>query len=551
MGRTGTIFVAICMAIIAASSATVLIFQFARPFGEAVSLSLALMCTMILIHLLIGRARDRGAVSEAVDRLEDRMADLDEDVGNLEGRLTGMEHTMPRRTRAEIDPLFAEVEVLGTLVKQMAEAMSDLETRVEDQQALAPPSHAGALPHYGQAPPQPLTDRPAALHPPQMAPAGAVPLNAMPVEVNAPRHEPPVPQEFRQASEAAVNPFVNRQASPQPQESAGRGDMAEWDRRYGVTPPRPAVNQPPVPDGPPVPEHQFGQTLSSVDEFPLEDDGLMQPEPSGPERPQPNLAMRDLITSALNANRVELHLQPIVTLPQRQVKYYEAFTRLRDADGNAVEAAVFLPEAVLSGQIARIDNLLLFRSIQVIKRLTSRNRNAMLFCNISSVSLVDETFFPGFLEFVKSNQTYSDVLIFEFSQSDVASMGAMELESLNALYDAGFRFSIDRISDMKMDFNSLAGRGFKFGKLHADYLIGRREANHGHIHPSDFGDLLHRYGMELITDHVETESQVLELLDYDVNLAQGNLFSPPRPVRAEVLQGAPAPGPGARKTATG
>ncbi|MEO0978072.1 MAG: diguanylate phosphodiesterase, partial [Pseudomonadota bacterium] len=119
------------MAIIALSSATVLIFQFGRPFGEAVSLSLALMCTMILFHLLISRARDRGAVSEAVDRLEDRMADLDEDVGNLEGRLTGMEHTMPRRTRAEMDPLFAEVEVLGTLVKQMAEAMSDLETRVE------------------------------------------------------------------------------------------------------------------------------------------------------------------------------------------------------------------------------------------------------------------------------------------------------------------------------------------------------------------------------------------------------------------------------------
>ncbi|MET1413934.1 EAL domain-containing protein [Roseibium sp. HPY-6] len=540
------------MAIIAASSATVLIFQFGRPFGEAVSLSLALMCTMILIHLLIGRVHDRGAVSEAVDRLEDKMADLDEDVGNLEGRLTGMEHTMPRRTRAEIDPLFAEVEVLGTLVKQMAEAMSDLETRVEDQQALAPPSHAGALPHYAQPnQAQSLAERPEALRPPhQMAQAGAAPLSAMPVEVNEPRQEAMASQGFRQAAEAPVNPFLNQPASQPLQESTGRGDMAEWDRRYGVTPPRPAVNQPPIPDTPPPQRHdEFRQAPLSVDEFPLDDEGLVQPEPPAPERQQPNLAMRDLITSALNANRVELHLQPIVTLPQRQVKYYEGFTRLRDAEGNAVEAAAFLPEAVLSGQIARIDNLLLFRSIQVIKRLTSRNRNAMLFCNISSVSLVDETFFPGFLEFVKSNQSYSDVLIFEFSQSDVASMGAMELESLNALYEVGFRFSIDRISDMKMDFNSLAGRGFKFGKLHADYLIGRREANHGHIHPSDFGDLLNRYGMELITDHVETESQVLELLDYDVKLAQGNLFSPPRPVRAEVLQGAPAPG--ARKTAAG
>ncbi|MCV0427775.1 MAG: EAL domain-containing protein [Roseibium sp.] len=516
------------MGVIALSSATVLIFQFGRPFGEAVSLSLALMCTMILIHLLIGRARDRGAVSEAVDRLEDRMTDLDEDVGNLEGRLTGMEHTMPRRTRAEIDPLFAEVEVLGTLVKQMAEAMSDLETRVEDQQALAPPPHAPGLPHHPQAPQQ--------VQGYVQGPRGAYPA--------APDHgtaqQPPAqPSPLQHSQSYQAEPPAN--GAPYQADSGTRRDMDSWDNRYGVHAPRQSDD---------IGYPQNGSQASGATAHPAppvrspQEQSVMRSD----TRP-PDMAMRELITSALNANRVELHLQPIVTLPQRQVKYYEAFTRLRDANGNAVEASVFLPEAVQSGQIARIDNLLLFRSIQVIRRLTSRNRNAVLFCNISSLSLVDETFFPGFLEFVKANQNFADVLVFEFSQGDVAEMGAMELESLSALYDVGFRFSIDQISDMKMDFNSLAGRGFKYGKLHADYLIGRREANHGHIHPSDFGDLLHRYGMELITDHVETESQVLELLDYDVRLAQGNLFSPPRPVRAEVLQGTPAPGP--RKTAAG
>lgn len=506
------------MAVIALSSATVLVFQFGRPLGEAISLSLALMCTMILFHLLIGRARDRGAVNEAVERLEERMSDLDEDVGNLEGRLTGMEHSAPRRTRAEIDPLFAEVEVLGTLVKQMAEAMSDLEAKVEDQQAIAPPPRAPSLPRYTQAPPPPAE------------PAYRAPQEWPPQQhAEAPVHYAPEP--------------ARPAAFPAPTATAHR-DMSELDRRYGVHAPRQG-DEPGHVRGYP---HQEGAGESGTPDAAtsMADDPVMMP---APEKPKPNMAMRELITSALNANRVELHLQPIVTLPQRQVKYYEAFTRLRDTQGNLIDAATFLPEAVLSGQIARIDNLLLFRSIQVVRKLTSRNRNAILFCNISSLSLVDETFFPGFLEFVKANQNFADVLVFEFSQDDVAEMGAMELESLSALFDLGFRFSVDRISDMKMDFNSLAGRGFKYGKLHADYLIGRREAKHGHIHPSDFGDLLHRYGMQLITDHVETESQVLELLDYDVKLAQGTLFSPPRPVRAEVLQGTPAPGP--RRSAAG
>ncbi|CTQ44896.1 regulatory protein CsrD [Roseibium aggregatum] len=532
MGRTGTIFVAICMAVIALSSATVLVFQFGRPFGEAVSLSLALMCTMILIHLLIGRARDRGAVSEAVDRLEERMADLDEDVGNLEGRLTGMEHTMPRRTRAEIDPLFAEVEVLGTLVKQMAEAMSDLEARVEDQQAIAPPPQMPSLPRYQQPQETYQEERRSTYQAPQNWPPVQQPAQA--------------PQRQQHAPASFSHEADNGMQEPYAPAAAPRRDMNDFDRRYGVHAPRLEDKLGHVP----VKEQPNHQQQDYAFELPDEPDQRLAARTAMPaEKPKPNMAMRELITSALNANRVELHLQPIVTLPQRQVKYYEAFTRLRDNGGNLIEASAFIPEAVLSGQIARIDNLLLFRSIQVVRRLTSRNRNAILFCNISSQSLVDETFFPGFLEFVKANQDLADVLVFEFSQDDVAHMGGMELESLSSLFEAGFRFSVDQIADMKMDFNSLAGRGFKYGKLHADYLIGRREAKHGHIHPSDFGDLLHRYGMQLITDHVETESQVLELLDYDVKLAQGNLFSPPRPVRAEVLQGAPAPGP--RRSAAG
>ncbi len=532
MGRTATIFIAICMSVIALSAAAVLVFQFGRPFGEAVSLSLALMCTMIMFHLLVARATDRSAVSDTVDRLEDRMVELDEDVGNLEGRLTGVERNIPRRTREEIDPLFAEVEVLGSLVKQMAEAMTDLETRFDDQQRLAPPPAAPGLPDY-------------------RTPVSS--YNAGGTASRPVRSVPPLDDPYR-SQNSRMEPEMRATDYGRGGDYGGAPDYAggdEYGRPYGAS------------------DHETASGIRRDEQaarsayLPQEQDPYDASEAAGvfdgggeyaadlgrKAEPQPDPAMRELITAALNANRVELHLQPIVTLPQRQVKYYEAFTRLRDSQGELIAAGTFLPEAVRAGLIARIDNLLLFRSIQVIRRLTSRNRNAALFCNISSSSLVDETFFPGFLDFASANKNIADVLIFEFAQDDVSRMGVVEMESLNALAEIGFHFSIDRITDMKMDFKSLAQRGFKFAKLQADFLIGRRSADHGHIHPSDFGDLLHRYGMELITDHVETESQVLELLDYEVKLAQGNLFSPPRPVRSEVLQGAPAPAP--RKRAAG
>ena len=49
--------------------------------------------------------------------------------------------------------------------------------------------------------------------------------------------------------------------------------------------------------------------------------------------------------------------------------------------------------------------------------------------------------------------------------------------------------------------------------------------------------MLGRFGIDLIAERIESEGMVVDLLDYDVRYGQGFLFSPPRPVRAEALQG--------------
>ena len=51
--------------------------------------------------------------------------------------------------------------------------------------------------------------------------------------------------------------------------------------------------------------------------------------------------------------------------------------------------------------------------------------------------------------------------------------------------------------------------------------------------PDDLSDLLNRSGISLVADRIESEGQVVDLLDFDLRFGQGFLFSPPRPVRAE------------------
>ena len=127
--------------------------------------------------------------------------------------------------------------------------------------------------------------------------------------------------------------------------------------------------------------------------------------------------------------------------------------------------------------------------------------------------------------------------MFEFAQSAVREMGPIEEECIASLADLGFRFSMDHVADLRMEPRELAERGFRFVKVPATLLLSRATAPQGDIHPADFSDLLGRFGIDLIAEKIESEGTVVDLLDYDVRFGQGFLFSPPRPVRTEVLQG--------------
>jgi cyclic-di-GMP phosphodiesterase, flagellum assembly factor TipF len=241
------------------------------------------------------------------------------------------------------------------------------------------------------------------------------------------------------------------------------------------------------------------------------------------------------VRDAIETAKVDLYLQPVVTLPQRKVRYYEAMSRLKAGNGEIVAAADFLKYAEAGALMPKLDHLSVLRCVQVVRRLLLKNRDIGLFCNLSGTTLADAGF-PQLLELVEANRAIAPSLVFEFSQSAVRAMGPMEHESLAAVAALGFRFSIDNVADLRFEPRELNERGFRFIKAPAALLLNRSGAASTDIHPADLSDLLGRFGIDLIAGHIEGESTVVDLLDYDVRFGQGFLFAPPRPVRADALQ---------------
>ncbi|HDO51623.1 MAG TPA: EAL domain-containing protein, partial [Rhizobiales bacterium] len=104
-----------------------------------------------------------------------------------------------------------------------------------------------------------------------------------------------------------------------------------------------------------------------------------------------------------------------------------------------------------------------------------------------------------------------------------------------ALASLGFRFSMDQVTNLDLDYQAMQDRGFHFMKIDADLLLrGMSQAN-AQIHAADMRSYLERFGIQLIVSKIEEERDLASVLDFSVKLGQGFLFSEPRPVRPEIF----------------
>jgi cyclic-di-GMP phosphodiesterase, flagellum assembly factor TipF len=431
--RISTIFVAICMVLVAASLGLVLYAMAGISGPESAIVALTALTFLILYNAVSMRLRDRSDVGGQIADLSRGTADLARQVAEFGRRLAAVEGRVVSANSANHDrvqSVAGEINELGVLVQQLAVSVA---------------SHD------------------------DMLSSGA--FAAAPLPVNQPDN-----------AQQKELPFV--------------ADTADSAGAPFEPPAAPAANA------------TDGSTRS-------------------------NAQILAAVKNAIEANRIDIYLQPMVTLPQRKVRFYEAVTRLRDDKDQILTADDFIGTAEAAGLMGRIDHMVMLRCVQVLRRLMVRNKEVGVFCNVAAATLGNPATFAQCLDFLEANRALAASLVLEFKQSTFRNLGPVETEHLAALAQRGYRFSIDHVTDLRIEPRDLADRGVRFIKVPASLLLDQRQTSASDIHPSDLSDLLGRFGIDLVAERIEGERAVVDLLDYDVRFGQGFLFAAPRPLRPE------------------
>jgi cyclic-di-GMP phosphodiesterase TipF (flagellum assembly factor) len=291
------------------------------------------------------------------------------------------------------------------------------------------------------------------------------------------------------------------------------------------------------------------------------------PERAEPRAPEPLIATRHdpaeaaqrraaeeraaLISEALAKGQVEVHLQPIVSLPQRRTRGYEALVRLRLDERTLLLPSEFLTTVEERGFGPTLDALVLTRALAIARHLGSKPGELFVSCNFSAATWGSSRALAALSRILEKYHEHIGNLVIEVPQRVFRALEPASLGLLGAMSANGVRFALDHVADLRFDPISLHDRGVRFVKVSAALLLAEaRGSTLADIAAGDIAIQLARGSIQLVAEEVEDDPMVADMLDLGIAFGQGIVFSPPRPVRPEVFaepqpEAAPAPKPAA------
>jgi cyclic-di-GMP phosphodiesterase TipF (flagellum assembly factor) len=318
---------------------------------------------------------------------------------------------------------------------------------------------------------------------------------------------------------------------------------------------RPGVVPAPIP--PPVPAPP---SLPAMLDRPVRPPRSAEPAPAGPALPNrvvPSLlpaaenatgspararfesdssafeAKRAAIMEALDREQIELHLQPIVSLPQRRTRLYEVLARLRLADDTLLSPAEFMPTLERLGRLARMDEIVVARALAIATHVAARDSDVRISCNLTPASLRDPVLLGKLEAMLALPGILASRLVFEIQQRSWRTLSSETLASMDRLRTLGVSFGLDRATDLRFDGIALGEKGVTLVKIPADMLLGPTRSGERSNIAAELTASLARQGVQVVAERIEREADVPDLLDLDIPLAQGFALGAPRAVRAD------------------
>ena len=273
--------------------------------------------------------------------------------------------------------------------------------------------------------------------------------------------------------------------------------------------PSPRIALPPLPD---LPTLDFPANSAPAAELP--------PRPAA-------------IARAVEDDRMDILLGPIVMLAEHSVSHYEMTANLRSGSGERLDA---LEDdfAVIGGELdTQFDIARLNRAAALATRMDARDRDGSLLAEFFGSSMTSRAFLEAFAHAYEARPRISAQLVLTLAQRGIDAFTPSAWQAVQDMHAFGFRLALDKVAHMGTDFAALQRSGFRFVRFDAQALLEGMTTPDRFVPADEIIQRATLAGLSIIAVGIADAETQRRLLDAGILLGQGPLFGAARPVNVD------------------
>lgn len=261
----------------------------------------------------------------------------------------------------------------------------------------------------------------------------------------------------------------------------------------------------------------------------------LQPSAAPPRGAPPPLSPAQAhiaaVADSLVAGRVEVELEPILSLVDQQTSHYEVSVTVHGANGERLVENDGPSGLKGTGLLPLFDSARLSRSVSIAQRLQERGKKGRIFSAYSVESLTNPSFLSDVRSALGDRAGIGAQLVMGFSQAEIRGFTSSEWAAIAEMRQMHVVFAIDRLSHLDLDLKQLVGAGFAFARVDGNQFLSGLRFGGRPVVAAELVRYITGSGMTVIVGHIDNELQLQRLGQMGVQLGQGRVFGGRRTVK--------------------